>query len=209
MIKKIFGFYRLPLYIITNPVDGFYSMKFENKGTVKMALFNFLLLCIAYAFTAQYTSIIVIQRHPLGLHTLYESGVILLALVLFCVANWSVTSLTNGEGRFKDIIMAVCYSFTPLIITTVVATIVSRFLAQEETGFYFMILSVGLFYFVLLVFLGLLTVHNYTVVRAILTIGLTFISILIIIFLITLLFTLWQQLMHFISSVYTELIFRT
>jgi len=209
VIKKIFGFYKLPLYIITNPVDGFYSMKFENKGTVKMALFNFFLLCVVFAFNTQHTSIIVIPRNPLSGHAIYESFIFLVALLLFCIANWSVTSLTNGEGRFKDIIMAVCYSFTPVIITTFIATIISNFLSQEETGFYFMLLSVGIFYFVLLVFLGLLTVHNYTVFRAILTIFLTFISILIIVFLVTLLFTLLQQLQHFAVSVWTELIFRT
>jgi len=209
VIKKIFGFYKLPLYIITNPVDGFYSMKFENKGTVKLALFNFLLLCVATAFNTQFTSIIVIPRHPLAMNSFYQSFVFLIALLLFCIGNWSVTSLTNGEGRFKDIIMAVCYSFTPMIFTTVIAAIVSRFLSQEETGFYHMIMSVGLFYFVLLVFLGLLTVHNYTVVRAIITVFATFLAILIIVFLITLLGTLLQQLLGFVGSVYTELIFRT
>ena len=209
VVKRIFGFYRLPLYILIHPVDGFYAMKFEGKGTVRVAVFNFFLLCLATAFNMQYTSIIVVQRHPLSLHSFREISILVIALVLFSVANWSVTCLTDGEGRFKDIIMAVCYSVTPLIFTLVPATILSNFISQEETGFYHMLLSVGAMYFVFLVFLGLVTVHNYTVVKALLTIGFTFIAILVIVFLITLLFTLWQQLWHFAYSVYTEIIFRS
>ena len=208
MIKKIFGFYRLPLYILVHPVDGFYAMKFENQGTLKVAIFNLFLLGIAYAISAQYTSIIVFNRHPLNLHSLMEFFVICVALVLFCVSNWSVTCLTDGEGRFKDVIMALCYSFTPLIFTIIPATIISNFLSAEETGFHAMILTVGTGYFVFLVFLGLLTVHNYTVVKALITIGLTFVAILVIVFLVTLMFTLLMQLWGFLDSVYTELIFR-
>jgi hypothetical protein len=208
VIKKIFGFYRLPLYIITHPVDGFYAMKFEQKGTVKVALFNFLLTCIAFALNNQYTSLIVNPRHPLALNSFRDFYMLFGALILFCVSNWSVTSLTNGEGRFKDIIMAVCYSMTPLILTLIPATIISNFLSYEETGFYHMILSIGLGYFVLLVFLGLLTVHNYTVVKALITVFLTFVALLVIVFLITLLFTLWQQLVTFVYSLRTEILFR-
>jgi len=208
ILGKIFGFYRLPLYIIVRPIDGFYAMKYEKQGTLKLAIFNFLLVCIAFALNNQYTSLIVNPRHPLALNSLRDFYVILVALLLFCISNWSVTCLTNGEGRLKDIVMAVCYAVTPLILTLIPATILSNFISYEETGFYHMILSVGMFYFVFLVFIGLLTVHNYTVVKAIATILLTFIAILVIVFLISLLFTMWQQLVGFVMSIYTELIFR-
>jgi len=207
-LGKIFGFYRLPLYIIVRPIDGFYVMKYEKQGTLRLAIFNFLLVCIAFALNNQYTSLIVNPRHPLTLNSLRDFYIIVIALLLFCIGNWSVTCLTNGEGRFKDIIMAVCYAVTPLILTLIPATILSNFISYEETGFYHMILSVGMFYFVFLVFIGLLTVHNYTVVKAIATIFLTVIAILVIVFLVSLLSTMWQQLVSFVMSIYTELIFR-
>jgi hypothetical protein len=130
------------------------------------------------------------------------------ALILFCVSNWSVTSLTDGEGRFKDIIMAVCYAMSPLVLTIVPATILSNFISADEAGFYFMILAIGMIYFVFLVFAGLVTVHNYTAGKALFTIFLTFVALLIIVFLITLLLTLWQQLWVFAYSIYTEMMFR-
>ena len=208
IVKKIFGFYRLPLYILVRPVDGFYSMKFEKKGRMSLAIINFLLLFLATAINNQYTSVIVNPRHPLALNSFRDFYMLLGILLLFCISNWSVTCLTNGEGKFKEIFMAICYAMTPLILTLIPATILSNFISAEETGFYHMLLSVGMVYFVFLVFMGLLTVHNYTVVKAILTILFTFIALLVIVFLITLLFTLWQQLVVFVTSLYTEIMFR-
>jgi len=207
-MRKIFGFYVLPLRIMGRPFSGFYAMKYEGKGTVRLALLNFLLVAISYSFSNQYASILVNDRHPSTLNSFVDLSMLTGALLLFCVANWSVTSLTNGEGRFKDIFMAVCYAMTPLVLTIAPAAILSNFLAYEETGIYFLILTVGMVYFILLVFIGLITVHNYGAAKALGTVFLTFIAILIIVFLITLLFTLWQQLVSFAYSLYSELSFR-
>lgn len=208
IFKRIFGFYALPMYILTHPFEGFYEMKYLNRGSLKLAIINFLLVAASFAFASQYASIVVNMQNPLTLHSLYDFFILVIALILFCASNWSVTSLTDGEGRFKDILMAVCYAMTPLVLTIVPAAILSNFLSVEEAGFYFMILSVGTAYFVFLVFAGLVTVHNYTGAKAIATVFLTFIALLVIVFLITLLFTLWQQLVVFAYSVYTELMFR-
>lgn len=208
MIKKILYSYALPMRIMVRPFSGFYAMKFEGKGTVKLALFNFLLVAVSFSFSNQYASVLVNDRHPLTLNSLVDVTMLSAALILFCVSNWAVTSLTNGEGRFKDIIMAVCYAMTPLVLTIVPAAILSNFLSAEEVGLYFLLMSAGMAYFVFLVFIGLVTVHNYGAAKAVITVILTFVALLIIVFLLTLLFTLWTQLWGFAYSLYTELMFR-
>jgi len=207
-VKRFFRLYSLPMYILVRPFAGFYAMKFEGKGTVRLALFNFVMLCVAYAFSNQYTSILADDRHPFMINSVMTAFYLAGMLLLFCIANWSVTSISNGEGRFKDIVMAICYAMTPLILTIISATIISNFLTAEEMGLHTLILGAGFFYFILLCFTGLLTVHNYGAVKALLMIFMTFIAILIIVFLGALLFTLWAQLGSFAYSLYTELVFR-
>ena len=208
MIKKIFGFYTLPLRILVRPVDSFYAMKFEEKGTVRLALFNFFLVMLSFAFSNQFTSILVDERHPLMVNSVTDALFMLATLLLFCTANWSVTALTDGEGKFKDIVMAVCYAMTPLVLTIIPATIISNFLSMDETGLYYLLLSAGVAYFVLLTFVGLLTIHNFGAVKMLVTLLLTVVAILVIVFLLALAFTLWQQLFGFAYSLYTEIIFR-
>lgn len=207
-VKRLISFYSLPLYIMVKPFDGFYAMKYLNEGTLKVAFLNLFLLLISYAINDQYASLVVNPQNPLELNSMRGWAMIVGALILFCVSNWSVTSLTDGEGRLKHIFMMVCYAMTPLVLTIVPATILSRALSAEEAGFYAMLMSVGVVYFVFLVYAGLVVIHNYSASKALLTIVLTFIALLIIVFLITLLFSLWQQLWVFGYSIYTELMFR-
>jgi len=207
-LKKVFGYYYLPMYIIVRPFSGFYAMKYENKGSLLLALFNFLALSISISFANQYASVLVNPRHPNSVNSLFDFSMLSIALLLFCVSNWAVTSLTDGKGRFKDIIMTVCYAMTPMVLTIIPAAVFSNILTLEEGAFYFIILNVSVFWFIVLVFAGLVTVHSYTAKKAVATVFLTFIALLVIVFLITLLLTLLQQLAIFISSVYTEIMFR-
>ena len=209
IMRKLFGWYQLPLKIMVKPFSGFYEMKFERKGTMWLAFVNLFLVCFAMAFSNQYTGIIIDQSHPLTVNSLTDVLFVLGTLILFCAGNWSVSCLTDGEGKFKDILMAVCYAMTPLIITIIPATILSNVLVAEETGIYYILMTLGTAYFVGLVFVGLITVHNYGAVKALINVLLTFAALLVIVFLITLLFTLWQQLWAFAYSLYTELTFRT
>ncbi|MCL1845905.1 MAG: YIP1 family protein [Defluviitaleaceae bacterium] len=207
-VKNIFSYYKLPLYIMVRPFDGFYEMKYLQQGTLKVSFLNLILVLVSYAINDQYASLIVNPQNPLTLNSFSNWVMIITALVLFCVSNWSVTSLMDGEGKLKDIFMAMTYAMTPLVLTIVPATILSNFLSQDEAGFYYMLMSVGVAYFVFLVFCGLVVVHNYGAGKAVFAILLTFVALLIIVFLITLLLTLWQQLFVFGFSIYTELMFR-
>ncbi|MCL2048014.1 MAG: YIP1 family protein [Defluviitaleaceae bacterium] len=200
--------YKLPMYILTHPFDGFYDMKYLKQGTLRLAFFNLLAVLVSYAIHDQYAGLVVNPQNPLTLNSLLNWVMIVGALILFCVSNWSVTALTDGEGKLKEIFMMVCYAMTPLVLTIVPATILSRFLSIEEIGFYNMLMWIGMAYFVILVYAGLVVVHNYTASKALVTIFLTFVALLVIVFLITLLLTLWQQLYVFASSIYTELMFR-
>jgi hypothetical protein len=207
-MRKAWDSYKFCFYLIVHPIDGFQQLKYGGKGRFWVAFLNFMLLWVSFSFNAQYSSLVVNQRYPMNYNSLMDGGMIFAMLILWCIANWSVTSLTGGEGKFKEILMFNCYAFIPLILTFIPATLLSNVLAEGEGAFYSMILSAAMFIFLFLAFIGMITVHNYTVVKAVITILLTIGALLIILFLFTLLFTLYQQLYVFIYSIYTELRFR-
>ena len=69
-------------------------------------------------------------------------------------------------------------------------------------------IGAGVAYAVILVLIGIMQVHNYTLDKTLQTLGLTFIAILIIIFLCLLLANLIGQVFHFFRYLYIEIIFR-
>lgn len=114
----------------------------------------------------------------------------------------------DGEGRFKDIIIAVGYGITPATVGYVLATLLSRVIADNEQAFYGLLIGIGIAYAVILVLMGIMQVHNYTLGKTLITLFLTFVAVLIIIFLALLLFNLVSQVITFFKSIYLELIFR-
>jgi len=207
-MKKLKEYYGLPLYIMVHPFDGFYRMKFDKEGRMAVAFINFFLLWFSISFMNQYTSITASQPHPLSFNSLADGASIFGILVLWCASNWSVTSLMDGEGKFKEIFMANCYAMMPLILVLAPAAAISNMFTETESAFFFMMVTAAIIWFILLAFIGMVVVHDYTAGKAIATLFLTFVALLIIVFLGTLIIAIIQQMYSFGMSIYTELAFR-
>lgn len=108
----------------------------------------------------------------------------------------------------KDIAIAIGYGCAPLIPAFLLATAMSHFITEEEAAFYTMIIGLGIAYGAILVLIGIMQVHNYTLSKTLQTLLLTFVAVLIIIFVALLLADLIGQVINFIRSVYIEIIFR-
>ena len=205
ILKKHF---ELPLYIMRHPFDGFYRMKHMGEGRISTALILFVLLWLSFVFMQQYSSITVSTAHPQMHNSIRDGASIFGILVLWSISNWSVTSLTDGEGKFKEIFMGNCYAFTPLIIAMIPMTLFSHLMTDTEGAFFFMAITAAVIYFIFLAYVAMVTVHNYSAGKALATVFLTFIAMLIIVFLGTILMVLLQQMYSFAVSIYTELAFR-
>ncbi|MBQ3504536.1 MAG: YIP1 family protein [Oscillospiraceae bacterium] len=210
-MKKYFSKekWRYLLYTMNHPMDGFYWIRHRDYGSVPIAIL--LVICFSLCFSLNRISanFIVNDIEPTTVDSLEELSGILLLYALLCVANWSITCLMNGEGRMKDIAIAIGYGCAPLIPAFLLATAMSHFITEEEAAFYSMVIGIGIAYGAILVLIGIMQVHNYTLSKTLQTLLLTFVAVLIIIFVALLLADLIGQVVNFIRSLYIEIIFRT
>ncbi|CDD66649.1 putative uncharacterized protein [Firmicutes bacterium CAG:882] len=195
-------------YTLTHPMDGFYWIRHKEYGSVPIAILMVILFSISFSLNRLYASFVVNETDPRSVNSLTELAGVLVLFLLVCVGNWSITCLMDGEGRFKDIIIAVGYGITPATVGYVLATLLSRVIADNEQAFYGLVIAIGIAYAVILVLMGIMQVHNYTLGKTLITLFLTFVAVLIIIFLALLLFNLVSQVITFFKSIYLELIFR-
>ena len=99
-----------------HPFDSFYDIRFRNKGSVVLAVilgcaFG-ILKCVSYQDTG-----FIMNTNPIhSMNSLLISIMTLFSILLFCLSNWSVTTLFNGKGTFLSILEVVCYSLLPLIV---------------------------------------------------------------------------------------------
>ncbi|MGG1633162.1 Yip1 family protein [Paenibacillus sp. FSL K6-3182] len=202
-------FIKFPLHLIVHPFDGFWDMKYDGKGKVKVALAILLLVIVSVILQNQFAGFLVNYNDPRHLNSLTQLVTIVFPFFLWCISNWAITTLMDGEGKFKEIVMATGYALVPMVILYVPMTIASRFMVQEETAFYYLVMSISTIWFLALLFVGTMTVHQYSAFKTIITMLLTVIVMGIIVFLGTLVLSMMQQIIDFIINIYREIIFRT
>lgn len=199
---------RYPLYVCLHPFKGYWDVKYEGKGRLNIALLILFLLTLVMILQRQFTAFIVNFNNPNELNSLDELQFIVLPFIIWCVANWSITTLMDGEGKFKEIIIATAYALMPMIIISIITTIMSHFITREEAAFFYFLDALGLIWFIFLLFVGVMTVHQYTVAKTIATFFLSFIVMGIIIFLGLLSFSLIQQIYAFVETIFREIAYR-
>lgn len=195
-------------YTVSHPADGYYEIRHRNRGSVPIAILLVILFSISFSINRMAASFVVNDVDPRSVDSLMELTVVLILYLLICVGNWSITCLMEGEGRLKDIAIAVGYAMLPIIVCFNIGTIFSQFVAQNEGAFYTMIIGIGIAYGLIMMLIGIMQVHNYTLGKTLVTILLTFVAMFIIIFIVILLSDLISQVYNFFYSIYQELIFR-
>ncbi|WIF88756.1 YIP1 family protein [Acholeplasma laidlawii] len=205
-IKNILTDYlSFPKYLMMHPFDGFDEFKTEKKGKLSVAIVFIALFALLRILTYQYESFLVNERNPMLINNLQEIFVVGLLIILFVTANWSVTTLMEGKGKFKEILMVTGYALFPIIIIGYPALLISNFLTLDEMAFY--TLAVGVAYFLTgwMLFMGILNIHQYGLLKTIMAFLATVVSMMVMMFLGLLFFDVIQQIISFISAIIEEL----
>ncbi|MCL2284881.1 MAG: YIP1 family protein [Firmicutes bacterium] len=204
-IKEVL--FDFPMYIVTHPFKGFDEMKYLKRGDTRYAIFILALAGLVAIMRWTHTGFIVsgfwqaTPFVPVARVLIFTYSPIL----LFCIANWSITTITDGKGTLKEIFLAYAYSMFPMVICTVIGIVLSNFVTGNEVAFarFFLIAGPALQYAYL--FVGLIMIHEYTFLRAVLMVILTILAMLIITFVFALFFSLLSNVIDFISTISWEL----
>ena len=137
-----------------------------------------------------------------------EMGSLLLPFIVLCVANWAMTTLFEGKGRFKDIYMGMCYALVPYILIQLPMILVSNMLTYEEGSFYSVLLAFSVIWCFFLVFVGLMEIHDYGPGKTFIFLIVTVVGACVILFLMLVFFSLLSDAVAFFVSFYREIVFR-
>lgn len=199
---------RFALHVIVSPLDGFWDLKHERRGSAAAATVILILVTATYIFLRQYTGFVFNSRDISAINIYTEAASVLLPFGLWCVVNWSLTTLMDGKGGIRDIYIATAYALVPLVIVYVPLTILSHFMTIEEGSLYSLMLVLALIWSGLLLVVGNSVTHDYSTVAGVWTSALTVAGMGLVLFISLLFFGLTNQLASFFTDLYTELMFR-
>ncbi|MBE5809486.1 MAG: YIP1 family protein [Clostridiales bacterium] len=195
-------------YVLFHPFDGFWDLTHEKRGSVAAASTYLFLFLFTRIMQLMFTNFQFINA-PLQYINIFEQAAsLLLPFLILCLANWSMTTLFDGKGRFVDIYIAMCYALVPFTLIQLPLVFVSNMIAFDEAAFYTVLMSFSNAWCVMLVFVGLMQVHDYSPSKTLIFIIVTIVGALIIIFLLLVFFSLLGDAASYFISLYREIAFR-
>jgi hypothetical protein len=196
------------LYVCTHPLDGFWDLTHEKRGSMGAANIIIGLAVIIEVLRLTLTNFQFVKINMEYFNSLIVALRILLPVGLWTVANWSLTTLMDGKGRMFEIYMSVCYALTPYVIINMIMIILSQFITFEEGAIYWVLAGFSAVWTGILILAAMMMVHDYSLVKTILSSLLTIVGMGVMVFIFVIFFSLISDAVAYFISLYKEILFR-
>ena len=199
-----FGF-----YCMTHPLDGFWDLTHEKRGTYAAANTILIATLIIRVLKLKYTSFVVVAPvywENINIFMILAS--VLFPLALWVVGNWALTTLFDGKGRLGQVYMATCYAMLPYPVIQIPLTIASNFVTVDEAAFYTTLSAIALLYAGILIVAAMGQIHEYSPGKNILFTVASLFAMLVMVFILMLFFSMISQGVSYFISLVKEILFR-
>ncbi len=195
-------------HVVMHPFEGFEDLRWKKAGSMRIAV---VVVCLLFVQQIAYSRLYGFQYYSDYDKMFNIVPYIFKSFILFgtwVVANWAMCTLFDGEGSMRNIFINSAYALIPYVTAYLIGTVMSHFLIQDEYVFIQAVEIIGLCWSFVLLISGIKAVHQFTFGKTIALMLLTIVAMIAILFLLVLLLTLFQQVLIFIFSIYTELSYR-
>ena len=196
------------LYCITHPLDGFWDLTHENRGTMAAATTILIITLAVRIMKLRYTSFVVMAVYWEGLNIFLYLASIVFPLGLWVVGNWGLTTLFDGKGRLGQVYMATCYALTPYPLLQLPLMILSNGITTDEAAFYAVLSALSLVWAALLIVAAMGQIHEFSFGKNLLFTVATLFAMLVMVFLLMIFFSMISQGIAYFISLGKELLFR-
>lgn len=207
-LNKVLSGLKYSLFLIFHPFGGFWDLKNENKGNIYSAFILLAVACYVYIFMRLYTGFLFNPVDASQVNLGIDALSFLLPFFLWSIVNWSLTTLMEGKGTFKDILIYSSYSLTPFILLNIPLTVISRYLTFNEGNFYYFLLVFSISWTLGLLFFGTVVVHDYGLAKTMATVIAILIGIGTLLFIALLFLSVINLMVGYFTTVYQEIILR-
>jgi len=196
------------LYLIMHPLDGFWDLTHEKRGSVAAAN-----VIVAAAVLIEILRLTLTNFQFITINMEYFNAVIaalsiLVPIFLWTLSNWGLTTLMDGKGTMRDIYMAVAYALTPHVLINAAMIILSQFITYEEGAVYWVLSGFALLWSGWLFIAGMMMIHDYSLAKTLLSCLLTIVGMGVLVFIFVVFFSLISDAVAYFVSLYKEILFR-
>lgn len=196
--------YTAPLFTMLHPMDGYDGLK--KKRQWSMALSLGILAALFLTLTASwFLTGFSFNQNRASDYNLFITLLQAFGVIAVCtIANWAVCTLIEGKGRLVDIFCMIAYSLVPYILAELLCVVLSNTMTLEEDAFLTAVRLAGVLWSAVLIFVGSMSIHQFSFAKNVLSFILTAVGVAIILFLAILFVGLMQQVVSFIQAIWSE-----
>ena len=200
--------FKFAFYCLTHPLDGFWDLTHEKRGSMAVANCILILTLLARICRLQFTSFIFNKVYWPEINIFMYLASVLFPLALWCIGNWALTTLFDGKARLPQIYMATCYCMLPYPLFQFPLIILSNMVTVDEGAFYGVLSTISLAACALLILAAMMQIHEYTMSKTLLFTVFSIFAMLVIIFILLLFFSMISQGVAYFISIVREVLFR-
>ena len=199
---------KFALYCMSHPLDGFWDLTHEKRGTMAAANTILFATVLIRVLKLRYTSFVIDAVYWEDLNIFLYIASILFPLALWVVGNWGLTTLFDGKGRLGQVYMATCYGLAPYPLIQFPLMIFSNYVTVDEREFYSVLSGISLVFAAILIVTAMGQIHEFSFGKNILFTIFTLFAMLVMIFILMIFFSMISQGVAYFISLGKEFLFR-
>lgn len=193
---------------IKHPIDSFYDLKWNGKGSVLSATILYFILFVFYLIFRFQTGFIFSTNRSGETNLFMEFATIFIPLFSFIIVNYLVSTINDGEGKFRHLYIGTIYALAPYLIFILPVTLLSLILTLNEAFIYeFSMLIIYSWCFIIL-FIMIKEIHNFSISETIKNILTTLFGMVILWLVVSIIIVLMDQVYDFVYSIIKEVLLR-
>ena len=196
---------KYPFYCMLHPMNGYDDLKAEHSTSLWRANCILAALFVVSVLAHQLTGFAYNMNRVEQLNIWVTLCSTIGVFVAFVVCNWAVTTIMDGKGKLMEIWVFMAYALLPYVLFSAAMILCSNVLTIDESAFYTAVQWVGYLWTALCMVIALREVHMYTLKKTFGTLLITIAGLVIVVVLVAILYSVFSQLIGFITTVWSEI----
>jgi len=190
---------------IGQPADSFYYIKKKERGSLLFAGIIYVWV-VAVRVLSLYLTGFVFNPYPdvAFIPVGNEIMMTLLLIILWNAANYLISTISDGEGRVRDVIIGTAYSLFPYALFMLPIALLTNVLSLNEAFLYSFTMNLVLAWTGLMLFIMVKEIQNYSFWETVRNVLITIFTMALFVLTGYILYVLFNQLFDFISAIFQE-----
>ena len=190
---------------IKQPADSFFYIKKKERGSLLFAGIIYVWVVTVRVLSLYLTGFVFspypdVAFVPVG----NEIVMTLLLIVLWNAANYLISTISDGEGRVRDVIIGSAYSLFPYALFVLPIALLTNVLTLNEAFLYSFSMNIMWAWTGLMLFIMVKEIQNYSFWETVRNVLITIFTMALFVLTGYILYVLFNQLFDFISAIVQE-----